>query len=187
MRRHADAPECRPRAAAGEVPALCRRSPPPYTAAVPGQSRIPLLALASLTLAALATGCAQRTLDITSDPPGALVYLNGQEVGRTPMRYDFKWYGDYDVALRRDGYETLKTHRKLAAPLYEVPPIDLAAEMLGAKDVREWNFVLTPADAAAADPQALINRAESLKEDLRSSRYTRLPTTAPATRPTEGE
>jgi hypothetical protein len=50
--------------------------------------------------------------------------------------------------------------------------------------VRDWNFLLPPAQTAATDPQALINRAESLKDDLRSSRYTRLPTTAPATRPT---
>lgn len=144
----------------------------------------PLSAFGMLTLLAVVGGCAQRTLNITSDPPGALVYLNGQEVGRTPMRYDFKWYGDYEVTLRRQGYETLKTHRKLSPPLHEIPPIDLVSEMLGARDVRQWSFTLTAADPAAADPRTLINRAESLKEDLRSSRYTRLPTTAPTSRPT---
>jgi hypothetical protein len=50
---------------------------------------------------------AQRTVDITSDPL-VLVYLNGEEIGRTPLRYDFIWYSDYDVVLRKDDYETLR-------------------------------------------------------------------------------
>ena len=132
------------------------------------------------------TACAKRTLHIDSEPSGALVYLNGQEVGRTPMKHDFIFYGDYDVILRKDGYETLKTHRKLNAPLYEIPPIDLFAEMLGAKDVRQWSFTMSPADPQQVDPQTLINRGQSLREDLRSSRYTRQPassTTRPTTRP----
>ena len=49
-------------------------------------------------------GCGvERTLQIESDPPGALVTLNGNEVGRTPTRKEFVWYGTYDVQLRRRG------------------------------------------------------------------------------------
>ena len=52
----------------------------------------------------LAGGCGvERTLQIESNPPGALVHLNGEEVGRTPMRKAFVWYGTYDVQLRKDG------------------------------------------------------------------------------------
>src|SRR4051812_45200756 len=134
------------------------------------------------------TGCAKRTLDITSEPSGALVYLNGDEVGRTPLRYDFTWYSDYDVILRKDGYETLKTNRKMDAPLLFIPPLDLVGELFGAKDHRHWNFTMQPAIVAATNPAGLINRGQSLKKDLRSSPYTHpptsLPTTGPTTRPT---
>jgi hypothetical protein len=143
-----------------------------------------LCCLGVLTLG-LSTGCAQRELTINSEPQGALVYLNGQEVGRTPMKYDFRWYGDYDVVLRMDGYETLKTHRKIYTPIYGMPPFDLGAELVGVKDRREWSFTLQPADPAAAEPQALINRGNALKSDLRSSRFTRAPATAPSTQPAE--
>ena len=61
-----------------------------------------------LLMAALG-GCVERTMTFQSNPPGALVYVNNQEIGRTPMRRDFTWYGNYDVVLRKDGYETLKT------------------------------------------------------------------------------
>jgi hypothetical protein len=128
------------------------------------------------------TGCATRTLDITSEPSGALVFLNGTEVGRTPMRYDFLWYGDYDVILRRDGYETIKTHRKINAPLMFIPPIDLIGEAVGARDHRRWHFNMSVPSDTAADPEAMMDRGRSLKKELRSSQYTREPTTLP-TRP----
>ena len=57
--------------------------------------------------ALLGAGCGvERTLQVNSDPPGALVSLNGEEVGRTPMRKMFLWYGTYDLELRKDGYLT---------------------------------------------------------------------------------
>jgi len=141
-----------------------------------------LIAISLLFLA----GCAQRTVDITSDPSGALVYLNGEEVGRTPMRYDFTWYSDYDVILRKDGFETLKTHHKIDAPLLFLPPLDLIGELVGARDHRYWHFTMQPANLAATEPSGLINRGEALKKDLRSSQYTHPPTTFPVTRPATG-
>ncbi|HWB52725.1 MAG TPA: PEGA domain-containing protein [Tepidisphaeraceae bacterium] len=40
----------------------------------------------------MAGGCGvQRQMVMTSNPPGALVYLNGQEIGRTPLKHEFLW------------------------------------------------------------------------------------------------
>ncbi|HEV8605644.1 MAG TPA: PEGA domain-containing protein [Tepidisphaeraceae bacterium] len=136
-----------------------------------------------LLLLALTNGCAQRTVDITSQPSGALVYLNGEEVGRTPMRYDFMWYSDYDVVLRKDGYQTLKTHHKIDPPLLFIPPLDLVGELVGARDHRRWHFTMETPHPAATNPAGLINRAQSLKKDLRSSQYTHPPTTFPTSQP----
>lgn len=138
-----------------------------------------------VSAAALVGGCKQpeRTLVIESEPAGALVYLNGEEVGRTPMEYDFVWYGDYDVTLRRQGYETLKTHRELKPPLRMWIPFDLFTEMAGGKDRQVWRFDMEPMPETSADAQALFSRAEELREELRSSRNTRPPTTYPTTLP----
>jgi len=62
------------------------------------------------------------------------------------MRYDFTWYSNYDVTLRKDGWETLKTHKKIDPPLLFIPPIDLLGEFVGAKDHRRWNFVMERPD-----------------------------------------
>jgi hypothetical protein len=139
------------------------------------------VALALLVGLVLLAGCARRTLDISSDPPGALVYLNDEEVGRTPMKYDFTWYSDYDVTLRKDGYETLKTHRKLKAPVYMWPPLDLISELFGVKDRRQWHLTMVPERPGANDAKAMIDRAQDLKGELRSGKYTHPPTTYPTT------
>ncbi len=38
--------------------------------------------VASATLALILTGCVERRYTIRSDPPGALVVVNGEEIGR---------------------------------------------------------------------------------------------------------
>src|SRR4051812_4161464 len=67
-------------------------------------------------LLCLAGGCVERELVVESAPDGALVYMNDQEVGRTPIRRDFQWYGTYDVVVRKEGYETLRAQTPVIAP-----------------------------------------------------------------------
>ena len=144
----------------------------------------PLIAVIAMTLL-LVAGCKQpeRTLVIESEPAGALVYLNGEEVGRTPMEYDFVWYGDYDVTLRKEGYETLKTKRELKAPLHMIVPFDLVTEMAGGKDRQTWRFEMQPTPETSADVPAMFSRAAEMRAELRSSRNTKPPTTYPTTMP----
>jgi hypothetical protein len=142
--------------------------------------------LATLLIAACAGGgCVQRTLQIESSPPGALVYLNGEEVGRTPMRKNFVWYGTYDVQLRKEGYHTLSRKTKVWAPWWQWPPIDLVAELLPLplEDNHYARYRLKPVTEHEADPQQVLSRAKEIRQRLRSSPHTRhrdAPTTQPA-------
>ena len=135
----------------------------------------------------LTGGCVQRTMIINSNPPGALVYLNGQEVGRTPLTHDFVWYGDYDVRVTKDGYEPLVTHCKISSVLFDMPPFDLITELTPFPwhDHQKLDFTLKPAATQPAeDSQALVDRAAQMRTQLESSQYTR-PSPSPAT-PGEG-
>lgn len=129
-------------------------------------------------------GCVEQTLSIDSNPPGALVYLNDQEVGRTPLTRDFKWYGDYDIQLRQDGYETLSTHHMLAAPAWNWVPLDLFAYLIPVtfKDHKSLSYSLKPMDPSKDQPTELVDRAESLRGQLESSVFTRVATPRAATR-----
>ncbi len=118
----------------------------------------------ALIFGALAGGCVERELTITSEPPGALVLVSDKEVGRTPVTIPFTWYGDYDIILRRDGYTTLKTHAHINAPAHQIPPLDLftAIAPWTIHDRRYVHFrmdkLVQPTDAQ------LIQRADALKK-----------------------
>jgi hypothetical protein len=122
-----------------------------------------------LLLAAVASlGCVQRTISITSDPSGALVHLNDEQVGRTPVTVPFIFYGVYDVRLEADGYEPLWTAQKAKAPWWEMPPIDLFAEAVpNAKAQLHWHFALDPATPAGeVDPHELVDHAKQLQATI---------------------
>jgi hypothetical protein len=140
--------------------------------------------LAALVLVA---GCVERTMTIKSDPPGALIYLNDREIGRTPVTRDFTWYGNYQVEVRKDGYETLKTHKWVIAPAYEWIPLDLLAELVPVtfRDRQKLFFQLKPETSNIAEAGPMLSRAEQLKSELQSSEHTRKPATRAATKPTK--
>lgn len=120
----------------------------------------------SIALAGCAAGlagCVERTVTINTEPAGATVILNDQEVGQSPVKVPFTWYGDYDIILRKSGYETIQTNKKLKAPWYQTPFIDVFAECLvpfTIYDERDFGtFAMSPIAPVPQD-QLLQNAAE---------------------------
>jgi hypothetical protein len=152
-------------------------------------SRLAAWALIFLAALPLIGGCVERTMVIDSSPPGALVYFNDQEIGRTPIQRDFYLYGNYDTQVREDGYETLKTTTSVNPPIYQWIPIDLLAEILPIPfhDTQHFSYTLKPAATQPDEPE-LIAQAIALRGQLVSSPLTttRPAATRPARRPTTG-
>ena len=113
----------------------------------------------------LATGCVRRTITITTDPPGTIVWLNDREVGRSPVDVDFDYYGTYDVRLEREGYEPQMTSGDAQAPWWDNVGLDLVAEVLPfpIHSRVEWHYTLEPIDD---DPEALVRRARELRSKV---------------------
>lgn len=105
-------------------------------------------ALAAALLAVAAeSGCVHRRVTIRSDPPGALVLLDGDEVGYTPVSVDFTYYGTREIMLIKDGYETLTLYQEIPPPWYQVPPLDFISDNLlpfRVSDRREFSYRLQP-------------------------------------------
>jgi hypothetical protein len=113
-------------------------------------------------------GCVERKLTINTNPSDAQVFLNDEEIGVTPATVSFNWYGDYNVTVRKPGYETLTTHRKLTAPWYDCFPFDFFAQDIypgRIVDSYEWSFDLAP--QKEINRQEIIRAAEQLKEQAR--------------------
>lgn len=130
-------------------------------------------------------GCVERTLTVQTNPPGALVYMNDQEVGRTPVSRPFLWYGYYDVQVRKAGYQTLRTTTPVIAPWWQWLPFDLVAEILPFKfeDPHTVSYTLAVQTAGHVDPDAIVERGEALQERLESSRNPQTKPAAPTSHP----
>ena len=146
------------------------------------------LILTTLLIAsAIPLGCVRRTITITSDPSGALCWLNGREVGRTPLTVDFVHYGTYDVVLTADGHEALLTSGKADPRVWDFVPLDLFAEMVPGEPHSQiaWHYTLEPLNN---DPVTLVERAKELRQyQAETTPPPSLPNaaTAPATAPAE--
>lgn len=124
----------------------------------------PLATAAVLAASVALTGCVRRTISITTEPEGALVWLNDREVGRTPVEVDFDHYGTYDVRLEYRGYEPMMTSGQALPPWWDNVGLDLIAELTPA-DLESriaWHYVLLPLDG---DREALVERARKLRAE----------------------
>jgi hypothetical protein len=124
----------------------------------------PLLLIAA---AAPLAGCLERTITVRTEPPGAIVWLNDQEIGRSPVTTAFTFYGKYELRIRKEGYEPLITSRNAVAPWYEYPGIDLVTEAVPARITKKivWDFALTPSPAPGEQAEAeLVERAHSFRD-----------------------
>ena len=93
-----------------------------------------------------------QSLTIRTEPPGAAVYVNDVLKGKSPLTYDFQWYGWYRLTLRKDGYERLDDRKLLRAPAYLWIPFDVMMELLPVpvSDARVWSYTLIPAEELPA-------------------------------------
>lgn len=123
------------------------------------------LLLTAGVLSLLCVGCVEQKMTITSEPTGAIVYVSDVEVGRTPVTVPFTWPADYDIVIRKEGCQTLVTHANLKPAAYEIPPMDLFAELWPQKieDHRYLHFVLDK--LVVPSDQDLIKRAQQMRQE----------------------
>lgn len=124
------------------------------------------IGLAALAASLACGGCVERVMKISTTPTGARVFVNDEEVGLSPVKVSFVWYGDYDIVIRKQGYETLKTHYRIDAPWYQYPVVDLVAEAMIPTMIRDEHvlpdFVLTPAEIPPSSE--LVGRATEMRD-----------------------
>ena len=123
--------------------------------------------LAASLLLLMLLGCIERTISINTEPEGATVVLNDQEVGKSPVRVPFTWYGDYDIVLRKPGHKTLQTSRRVVRPWYQYPIIDFFAECMVPFTIHDDHvintFVLQPFEPPTKEE--LLGRAAQMRSD----------------------
>lgn len=121
-----------------------------------------------LGCALLQTGCVSRRLMVQSNPPGALVLLEGEEIGYTPVAVDFTYYGTREITLIKDGYETLKVKQPVPAPWYQWPGIDFFSDNLLPHRVTDRRRLSYSMQVKQITPsEDLLQRADQLRNESR--------------------
>jgi hypothetical protein len=128
------------------------------------------LAVIGLTIAlpGALTGCVSRRMTIASNPPGALVLVEGREVGYTPVSLDFTYYGTREFTLIKDGYETLTVQQPVRPPWYQWPVIEFFADNFTpghVTDRRHFAYQMQP--QRLVPNQELLQRGEMLRGEAR--------------------
>jgi hypothetical protein len=122
-----------------------------------GRMRRALISLALLgALLVGDTACVERLLQVRSDPPGAKVFVNGDEVGTTPLDHAFTFYGTVEVMLRAKGCMSYRELKPLYPPWYEIFPIDFFSEILlpiHLTDVHTVEVSMTPGSGELSETQ----------------------------------
>src|ERR1700742_3189479 len=126
-----------------------------------------LFAVAIVSTAALpAEAIVRRRLNVNSNPQGALVYVDNQQIGSTPCSVDFTYYGTREIRLIKPGYETLTVNQPIPTPWYEYIPLDFVSENLVPNKIRDNRTVTYDlAPQAIMPPQQLVDRANQLRQE----------------------
>lgn len=105
-----------------------------------------LLLLIPFLLLLVLGGCIRRMATVTTDPPGADLYVNGVYRGKTPVEVPYDWNWFYDYRLEKKGYEALCVRERFYAPGKHVVPLDFGAQVAPVKSREaQWrHYVLKP-------------------------------------------
>jgi hypothetical protein len=154
----------------------CCHTPPARWQSLPRFRTICLTLVATSML--LPSGCVRRRLNVRTNPPGALVYVDNQQIGTTPCSVDFTYYGTREIRLVKPGYETLTINQPIPAPWYQIPPLDFVSENLVPNKIRDNRTVSYDLAPQVIVPrEQLADRANQLRQD--TLQYPVAPASAP--------
>lgn len=127
--------------------------------------RLNLVALLALVLC-LSSGCVSRRMTVRTDPPGALVMLEGEKIGYSPVSFDTTYYGTREITLVKPGYETLTTLQKISPPWYQIPPLDFISDnFLPFKLTNRQDFFYAMNPEYVYPTQEILERGRQLRSE----------------------
>lgn len=117
------------------------------------------------------SGCVSRRLTIRTDPPGALVEVEGQRIGYTPCSLDFTYYATREIRLSKVGYETLTIQQPVPPPWYQVPPFDFISDnFLPVHVTNRHDFTYRLVPQRIVSEEELLDRASGVRTQTQVGR-----------------
>ena len=121
-----------------------------------------------------------------SNPPGAIVSLDGKEIGRTPFSTNFNHYGKREFRIVKQGYETKTEVIPVAAPWYQWIGLDFVSEVLlpgKLTDHKYYEFDLQPEKIVPGSE--IVTRADEFRRTAHADGVPRMGSPTPSSSPTQ--
>lgn len=124
-------------------------------------------------------GCVLRSLTIDSQPPGAMVYLDDELIGETPVTTSFTYYGTRKITLEKvdaEGrlmYERKIIYEKIKPPFYQMLPLDFFSELIIPAKLKDEHYLVYQLEplqevSKAVRQEEVLKNAEDLRKRLHS-------------------
>ncbi len=121
------------------------------------------------------SGCVTRSITVKTNPSNALVYIDNELIGESPVTTPFTFYGTRKIMIERKDEDGVLTHErtivfeKIKAPVYEIFPLDFFSELVWPfkiKDDQVLSYNLVELDPLSIkERQAkMLKNAEELRQ-----------------------
>lgn len=123
----------------------------------------------------LQSGCVNRRMTVRTNPPGALVEIDGERKGLSPVSTDFTYYGTHEITMSAPGYETLTVEQTVRTPWYQRVPIDFFSNhfLFGhVTDRHDFSYQLQPKRLILNEETQLHDRAQNFRSQSQSGSVT---------------
>jgi hypothetical protein len=127
------------------------------------------ICLLLIGMTVLPTGCVRRRLNVRTNPPGALVYVDNQLIGETPCGVDITYYGTREIRLVKPGFEPLAVNQPIPTPWYQYPPLDFVSDNFWPTKIRDNRTVVYELRPQLMIPNhQIIQQGEQLRLEAQS-------------------
>ena len=136
------------------------------------QKKIANILMVSLIFVSL-SGCVQRRLIIRSQPEGALVTIDRQRIGLSPLSVPYVYSGTREIQLEKDGYQTIKVQQRVDPTWYEKFPVSFVTENFWPRELRDerlLEFQMEP--KLQVQENLLLDRANDLRGNIQRGTVT---------------
>ena len=111
-------------------------------------------------------GCVSRRMTIRTNPPEALVEVDGKQLGLSPVSMDFTYYGTREIKISKPGFETMTLQQPVLRPWHQTIPADFVSNhFLGRHitDRHDYVYQLQEQQTPLNEEVDLINRGQNFR------------------------
>ena len=128
------------------------------------------------------SGCVTRSITVKTEPSNALVYLDNELIGESPVTVPFTYYGTRKIMIEKKDEDGALTHErtivyeKIKAPVYEVFPLDFFSEIVWLRELKDdhvlsYNLAELELLSTKERQEKVLKNAEELRQRVNAPEF----------------